>query len=258
MKVIIIEDGHNIALSTKRQLESYTELPIKVIKILSCVAEAVEYFTTTDSEVDLIISDIELSDGLCFDIFDKLKMKCPIIFATAYNEYWQKAFDTNSIDYLLKPISKKNLYESIGKFIETKTYYDSKESESTNEVVDFIKKMNEKETSFKSRFLLSVGNKYEVLSADQIKYIYSADKLSFIVNDENKKFATYDSLDKLDSQLESKKFFRINRKYIINVKFIKQLKPFFKGKIIIILDDNNEELVVSQSKANAFRSWLNY
>jgi two-component SAPR family response regulator len=115
MKVVILEDGLNIAAQMKRNIESYND-QIKVVQILSCVEDAKDYFDDNDLP-DLIFSDIELSDGLCFEIFEDMYVNCPIIFTTAFNEYWQKAFSTNSIDYLLKPISKKFSHKLFSLFL---------------------------------------------------------------------------------------------------------------------------------------------
>ena len=253
MKVVIIEDGLNIAAQMKRNIESYSE-DAKVVQILSCVADARDYFDENNFP-DLILSDIELSDGLCFDIFEDLNIDCPIIFTTAFNEYWQKAFSTNSIDYLLKPISKQSLYKSIDQYVNIKSFYD----ESNKKVSNFIKNIELVEEKKKERFLLRKGNKYELVNIVDLKYIVSADKLSFFTTKDNVKYASYDSLDKIETQLDSTKFFRINRKYIVNISCVKEIIPHSRGKILIHLHQGEgDELIVSQSKANEFRNWLNY
>lgn len=252
MKVVIVEDGFNIAAQMKRNIESYND-DMYVVKILSCVADAKDYFGENNFP-DLIFSDIELSDGLCFDIYKDLKIDCPIIFTTAYNEYWQKAFSTNSIDYLLKPISKESLHKSIDQYLNIKSFY-----ESNNKVTSFIENIDLEEGKKKERFLLKKGNKYELVKIEDLKYIFSADKLSFFTTKDNIKYASYDSLDKIESQLDSTKFFRINRKYIVNVGCVKEIRPYSRGKILIHLHQGEgDELIVSQSKANEFRNWLNY
>lgn len=253
MKVVIIEDGLNIAAQMKRNIESYSE-DAKVVQVLSCVADAKDYFDENNFP-DLILSDIELSDGLCFDIFEDLNIDCPIIFTTAFNEYWQKAFSTNSIDYLLKPISKQSLYKSIDQYVNIKSYYD----ESNKKVSNFIKNIELVEEKKKERFLLRKGNKYELVNIVDLKYIVSTDKLSFFTTKDNVKYASYDSLDKIETQLDSTKFFRINRKYIVNISCVKEIIPHSRGKILIHLHQGEgDELIVSQSKANEFRNWLNY
>lgn len=254
MNVVIIEDGLNIAAQMKRNIESYSD-DVKVVKILSCVSDAKEYFMKNNFP-DLIFSDIELSDGLCFDIFDDLKIDCPVIFTTAFNEYWQKAFTTNSIDYLLKPISKKKLHQSIGRYEEIRSFYDS--NSQSKQLTELIKNTEVKEKK-KERFLLRKGNKYELVNVDDLKFVLSSDKLSFFITKNNQRYSSYDSLDKLEAQLSSNKFFRINRKYLVNIDCIKQIVPHTRGKLLLYLHEsgNSDELIVSQSKANEFRNWLN-
>lgn len=255
MNVIIIEDGLNIAAQMKRNIETYNN-QIKVIQILSCVEDAKDYFDDNDFP-DLIFSDIELNDGLCFEIFEDMRVNCPIIFTTAFNEYWQKAFTTNSIDYLLKPISKQSLHKSIDQYLNVKSFYDT--NNSSENITDFMSNIKESESEqrVKERFLLKKGNNYELVNVADLKYILSSDKLTFFITKDNQKFSSYESLDKLESQLDSAKFFRINRKYIVSVDYVKQIRPYSRGKILVYLHDN-DELIVSQSKANEFRNWLNY
>tara|TARA_B110000977_G_scaffold112786_1_gene146097 strand:+ start:4583 stop:5341 length:759 start_codon:yes stop_codon:yes gene_type:complete len=252
MKVVVIEDGVNIAAQMKRNIELYSD-DTNVVQVLSCVADAKEYFNENNLP-DLIFSDIELSDGLCFDIFEDFKIDCPIIFTTAFNEYWQKAFTTNSIDYLLKPISKQTLHKSIDQYLDVKSFY-----ETNNKISSLIKNIESEEDKKKERFLLRKGNKYELVNIIDLKYIVSADKLSFFTTKDNQQYASYDSLDKIETQLDPSKFFRINRKYVVNISCVKQIIPHSRGKILIHLHQGeSDELIVSQSKANEFRTWLNY
>ncbi len=115
MNVVVIEDGPSIAQSMKKYIEEYSS-EYKVVKILSGVDESIEYFENSE-EPDLIFSDIELNDGLCFEIFENSIINCPIIFTTSYNEYWQRAFKLNSVDYLLKPVTKQKIVDSLGALV---------------------------------------------------------------------------------------------------------------------------------------------
>lgn len=257
INVVVIEDGPNIAENMKKYIEAYDTSTVRVVAMLSSVEEGLGYFSNHEMP-DLIFSDIELNDGLCFEIFENSELCCPIIFTTSYNEYWQKAFKTNSIDYLLKPITKKKIFDSMTFFHELKKYY---ERDTNNEkLIKFIKdlKVVDDNKVYKERFLLKMGNKYNLVIVNNIKYLYSSDKLSYVVTKDRERYSSYDSLGKLEEELNPKIFFRINRKMIINIDYINKVKPFFKGKLIVVmLGDDEEEYVVSQTRANSFRKWLN-
>ena len=256
MNVVVIEDGPNIAEKMKKYIEAFDTSTVRVVAVISSVEEGLEYFSKHDMP-DLIFSDIELNDGLCFEIFENSELFCPIIFTTSYNEYWQKAFKTNSIDYLLKPITKKKIFDSMSFFHELKNYY---ERDTDNEkLIKFIKKLKANDDKvYKERFLLKMGNKYNLVIVNNIKYLYSSEKLSYVVTKDGERYSSYDSLGKLEEELNPKRFFRINRKMIINIDYINKVKPFFKGKLIVVmLGDDEEEYVVSQTRANSFRKWLN-
>lgn len=255
MKVIVIEDGHNIARKMKKYIEEYDSESVLVVKIISSVQDGIDYFESYEMP-DLIFSDIELSDGLCFEIFKGHKFLCPIIFTTSYNEYWQKAFKTNSIDYLLKPITKEKIFESMNFFVDLKKYYQS--NDDNNKLIKFIKDLkSSSDLIYKERFLLKMGNKYSLVLVNDIKYINSSEKLSYIITNNGKRYSTYESLNKIEPELDPKQFFRINRKMIVNIDFISKVMPFFKGKLIVVLLGDDEEFQVSQTRANNFRKWLN-
>jgi len=239
----------------RKYIEEYSS-DFKVVQILTGVDEALEYFETSE-EPDLIFSDIELNDGLCFEIFEKTIINSPIIFTTSYNEYWQRAFKVNSIDYLLKPVSREKIFKSIKLFEKTKEYYD--EDYNNAKLMELIKSVKlEEKPVYKERYLLKKGDKYNLVNVTDLMYIYSSEKLSYLVDKDGACYFSYDSLSKIESELKPEFFFRINRKYIVNINFIKKVKPFFKGKLIIIMSDTDEELVVSQVKANSFRKWLSF
>ena len=234
MKVVIIEDGPSIAQKMKKYIEEYSPA-FKVVKILSSVDESLVYFDTAETP-DLIFSDIELNDGLCFEIFEKTIITCPVIFTTSYNEYWQRAFKLNSIDYLLKPISRGKIFESIELFQKIKEYYGT--DNSNDKLLDLIKsvKVDEK-PAHKERYLLKKGDRYNLVNVSDLMYVYSSEKLSYMVDKEGGRYFSYDSLSKIEGELKPELFFRINRKYIVNINYIKKVKPFFKGKLVIIMSD---------------------
>lgn len=256
MKVVILEDAPAIAKSMKNYVEAFRS-DVKVEKILDSVEDSINYFQVHGMP-DLIFSDIELSDGLCFEIYENIKIKCPIIFTTSYNEYWQKAFKLNSIDYLLKPLTKAKVFESMDKYMKVKDFFSfGGDNDKLNALIQSIGHST-KTSQYKERFLLKKGDKYNLVNIKDIKYVFSSDKLSTIVDKDDTNYYSYDSLSKIDEELNPDLFFRINRKYIINIDYIDKVKPFFKGKLVLILKDSDLEVVVSQSKANSFRKWLSF
>jgi len=255
MKIVIIEDGINIALNMKKYIEEY-DSSNQVVQILGSVEEAIDYFKYSPCP-DLIFSDIELNDGICFDIFSEVEMKCPIIFTTSYSEYWQKAFKLNSIDYLLKPIIRKKIANSFELLKEVKEFYkDEQDTDRINNILQAISK--DTQPVYKERFFLRKGDRYHLIKAQDVVYIYSSEKLTNIVVRGGEKYFSYVSLSKIEHEVDPAKFFRINRKYIVNIDHIQKVIPFFKGKLTIIMSENEKELLVSQAKANYFRNWLNF
>ncbi len=255
MNIVVIEDAAAIAKTLKKYIEEY-DPSYKVVKILKSVESSIEYLSIHKMP-DLIFSDVELNDGVCFEIFESIDIKCPIIFTTSYSEYWQKAFAVNSINYLLKPITKKQIFDCINQYENTKGYYNDEEH--NLEVRNLLNSLiREKKAQYKERFLFKKGNKYSIVNVNDIVYITSSEKLTFIIDDKDNQFLTYESLSNFEPQLRPTLFFRISRKFIINMNFIKNVKPYFKGKLKVVIGNNNKELIVSQSRAPEFKKWLNF
>lgn len=228
----------------------------KVVKILKSVESAIEYFTIHKMP-DLIFSDVELNDGICFEIFKSIEIKCPIIFTTSYSEYWQKAFDVNSINYLLKPITKKQIFDCIKQFENTLGYYNNEEH--NQEVRNLLNSLiREKKAEYKERFLFKKGDQLAIVNINNVVYITSSEKLTFIVDDEDNQYLTYESLLNFEPQLRPSLFFRISRKFIINMNYINSVKPYFKGKLKVSVGRSNKELIVNQARASEFKKWLNF
>lgn len=251
-KILIIEDEERTAQQLKKNILSYPQKNT-VLAVLGSVKDALAYFDK-HPEPDLLFCDIELNDGICFQIFEQHPLKCPIIFTTAYDEYWQEAFQTNSIDYLLKPIAKKNLFNSLDKVHAIQDYY-AKDGANLEKLVALYKE----KSHFKDRLLIKVGNRFRVVECKEIAYIFSEDKISTILTHKLEKHLTYESLDQLEKILHPKYFFRANRKYLIHISAIASIHNFFKGRLMVYLKPNLEEgvkIIVSQAKAKAFKKWI--
>ncbi len=198
---------------------------------------------------DLIFMDIQLSDGLSFEIFEKLKINSNIIFTTAFDEYAIKAFKVNSIDYLLKPISSEDLIFAIEK-AEKNT-----KIEVINDVYSLINEIKNKE--YKTRFLVKQGTRLISLPINEIAVFYSEDKVNFVIDRNKKRYILDLSLDLIEASINPKDFFRINRGVIASISSIEEVHTHLNGKLKIHLNvDLKEEVFVSREKASAFKQWL--
>ena len=249
MKVLIIEDE----MLARQQIIHYLSdinLEIEVVGTLESVAEGTDWFQK-NLPPDLIISDIKLTDGLSFEIFQNAKPECPVIFTTAYDQYAIKAFELNSIGYLLKPFDKEKLRESVEK---VKVNSPAVNNLDLRQLADMI---FQQRPEYKSRFLVKIGQKIKAISVDKIAYFYSHDKLTFLQTRMQEKFPLDQSLDELQNLLDPTDFFRLNRKFIVHFEGIKEVHPYFKGRLKVDLQPPmDEDIVVSSEKTPSFKAWL--
>ena len=250
MKTIIIEDEKPAARLLHRKLE---KINIKVDVMLHSVEESIEWFSKNEHP-DLIFLDIQLSDGLSFEIFDKITIKSAIIFTTAYDEYALRAFKLNSIDYLLKPIDEDDLQTAVNKF---KTNLPKQEV--VNLDFEQIKKMlqNPFEKSFKTRFTVKIGQHLKVITIDEIECFFSENKGTYIHTFDNRNYLIDGTLELLENELDLKNNFRISRKFIIPLKSIKEIQIHSNSRLKIILPTYKEdEVIVAREKVQDFKSWI--
>ena len=254
MKTIIIEDEKPAARLLQRKLE---KLNVRVEVMLHSVQEAIDWFSKNEHP-DLIFLDIQLSDGLSFELFEKVEIKSAVIFTTAYDEYALRAFKLNSIDYLLKPIDEEELSVSISKF---KTHFlKSKEGIFTSQM-DFekIKKMfqNSFDQDFKKRFTVKIGQHLKVISTDEIECFFSENKGTYIHTFDNRNYLIESTLEVLEQELYTKDFYRISRKFIISMKAIKEIVVYSNSRLRVILPTfKDEEVIVSREKVSDFKNWI--
>ena len=254
MKTIIIEDEKPASRLLQRKLE---KLNVRVEVMLHSVQEAIEWFSNNEHP-DLIFLDIQLSDGLSFELFEKVEIKSAVIFTTAYDEYALRAFKLNSIDYLLKPIDEEELSVSISKF---KTHFlKSKEGIFTSQMdFDKIKKMfqNSFNQDFKKRFTVKIGQHLKVISTDEIECFFSENKGTYIHTFDNRNYLIDSTLEVLEQELDAKDFYRISRKFIISIKAIKEIVVYSNSRLRVILPTfKNEEVIVSREKVTDFKNWI--
>lgn len=250
MNVLIFEDEK---LASERLIELLQELrpDLTVVNSIKSVEAAVLWLENND-QPDLIISDIQLLDGTSFEIFSQVKVECPVIFTTAYDQYAIKAFEVNSVDYLLKPIQSEKLATALEKF--------SSQGQSGNSGVDIeqIRALIKKENpEYKSRFLVKVGQKIRAIPIEKVAYFFSRDKLTYIVTFENQKYPIDQTLEEIDGLLNPKDFFRINRKFVVHFNAVADIHPYFKGRVKLGLSPEiDEDIVVSSEKTPVFKQWL--
>lgn len=250
MKVVIIEDEKPSARRLARMLD---ELGIEAHQMLHSVSESVMWFQNNEHP-DLILLDIQLSDGLSFEIFEQVKVDSAIIFTTAYDEYALKAFKLNSIDYLLKPIDDDELESAINKF-------KSNQSQAQNMQVDLdqIRRLliNPLDKNYKERFTVKVGQHLKIIPIDEIECFYSENKGTYIYTTDKRDYLIDSSLEQLDSLLNPLKFFRVNRKFYVNLNSIKDIISYSNSRLKLILNSfSDHEIIVSREKVKDFKNWI--
>ena len=250
MNIIIIEDEKPAARLLQRKVE---KLGFTINQMLHSVEEALVWFKN-NKHPDLIFLDIQLSDGLSFEIFEKVEIKSAVIFTTAYDEYALRAFKLNSIDYLLKPIDEDDLEVAINKF-------QSQKQKPEIQQFDFeqIKKMliNPAEKSFKTRFTVKIGQHLKVITTDEIECFYSENKGTYIRTLDGRDYLIDAILEVVENELNPKDFFRISRKFIVPLKAIKEIQIHSNSRLKVILPTyKNDEVIVSREKVQEFKTWL--
>lgn len=250
MNVIIIEDEKPAARRLSRML---AELNIEVQQMLHSVEESLNWLQN-NKHPELIFLDIQLSDGLSFEIFEEIEVNSAIIFTTAYDEYALRAFKLNSIDYLLKPIDEDELANAVHQF---KKKQPQKQDLMVN--LDDIKKLliNPVDRKFKRRLSIKVGAHIKIISMDDIECFYSENKATYIFTNEKRSFLLDNSLETWQEQLDPAQFFRVNRTFIIHLNAIKDIIAYSNSRLKVILESYKEqEIVVSRERVKDFKSWI--
>lgn len=250
MNVIIIEDEKPSARRLQRMLKV---LDINAETMLHSVEESIEWFQNNEHP-DLIFLDIQLSDGLSFEIFEAIDIKSAVIFTTAYDEYALQAFKLNSIDYLLKPIDDEDLEKAVEK-------YKGRTPQKQAVTLDFddIKKLlvNPIEREYKKRFSVKVGQHLKLINIEDIECIYSENKGTYAYTNEGRNYLLDATLDQLEADLAPNVFFRTSRKFYINVNAIKDIISYTNSRLQIKLNRFNEQdIIVARERVKDFKNWL--
>ncbi len=251
MNVIIIEDEKPSARRLQRML---SRIDVETQIMLHSVEESIHWFNTNEHP-DLIFLDIQLSDGLSFEIFEAIDIKSAIIFTTAYDEYALQAFKLNSIDYLLKPIDEDDLAKAVSKYKERSS--DQKQIVTLD--FDDIKKLlvNPIEREYKKRFSIKVGQHLKLINIDDIECFYSENKGTYVYTNSGRYYLLDTTLEHLEDELEPQTFYRINRKFFVNINAIKDMISYTNSRLQIKLNTYNEQdVIVARERVKEFKKWL--
>lgn len=251
-KVLLIED-EKPAAEWLQQLILRVDPRISILAVIDSVSGAVEWFER-HSAPDLVFMDIQLADGISFDIFERVKVLCPVIFTTAYEEYAIKAFKVNSIDYLLKPIAWIELEAAFQKFVQQTTNSTTHQPVSI-ELLKRVKEMMRKQ--YKTRFVIKVGDHLKSIPVEEILFFYSLEKASYLCTNDFRTYLVDYSLDRISEMIDEQRFFRINRKYILSSQSIADIVIYSNSRLKIKLKKPDQEsIIVSRDKVHEFKEWL--
>lgn len=252
MKVLIIEDEAPAFRRLQKILEEI-EPGIHIVEVIDSVEESVKWLNNHHCP-DLIFMDIQLSDGISFEIFDQVKIARPVIFTTAFDEYMLRAFKVNSIDYLLKPIKVEDLSRSLQKYDQMKKVFGDQGSPDLNELIRSIRLDDKK---YKNRFLVKQGEKLISIETSSIAYFQTRHGVVQLVTNDDKKYLMDQTLDELTHQLDPERFFRANRQFLIHFPSIKTVHKHLKGKLFLELHlSTTEPIIVSSEKSSLCKVWL--
>ena len=250
MKVVIIEDETPAANRLIKLLRNVDDC-VDIVGRFDSVESAVIFFQAA-AAFDLAFMDIQLADGLSFDIFSKVKITAPVIFTTAFDQYTLKAFKVNSIDYLLKPIDENELQQAVEKY---KQLYSKKENDFSDKILKMMQEMAA--VKYKERLLIKRGQQLSYLKTDTTAYCYADGKLCYAVDFNNNKYLLETNLSELEEQLQPNKFYRINRSLLVNIDAVKKVHTWLGGRLKLELSlSANAETIVSRDRVNGFKDWL--
>lgn len=247
MKIVILEDEGRAVNHLKRLIGEVAP-HMELTGTFETVSEAIS-FLEEEPPVDLIFSDVQLADGTSFEIFSRLKISCPIIFTTAYDTYAIEAFNTNGIDYLLKPIEAERLRQAIEK---------AEQLSSKGRLDDLLSLITPRDTrTYKSRFMVKVGEKIKTILTEEILAFYSFEKTTYLFTRDKRNYIIDYSIEDLESMLDPGNYFRINRKYIVSIKACSQIIAWSNSRLKIDIEGiDDHKIVVARERVREFKQWL--
>jgi len=250
MNIIIIEDE----LKTARSLESLI-LSLRphanITGRYQSVEESVQNLSNREAP-DLIFMDVQLADGLCFEIFKSVKISCPVVFCTAFDEYSLEAFKANGVDYILKPFSKEGVSDALNKVDDLRNFFQQKTLPNLENLLAKLDAPPEKTT-----FLVFKNQKYTTVTTQNIAFFFIRNEVTSLMTFDKQEFVLNQSLDQVAATVSSRQFFRINRQYLVNFKAIKEIEHYFLRKLLVrLVIDAPDKLTINKEKAHAFMSWM--
>lgn len=251
MNVLIIENEKPAADKLRRLLKNIAP-SIIVAGVLETVEHSINWFLKNDSP-DLILMDIQLDDGICFEIFESVKISTPIIFTTAYDEYAIRAFKVNSVDYLLKPITKQALEEALNKF---KNLFSASSKQINEQILNHLHEQLGKE--YKSRFFVKVGEHCKSIASSEIACFYIVERSTFFITTSGNQYDTEHSMEQLEKLLDPQLFFRVNRQMIVNINAITDIVTYSASTLRVKISQEEKvgEILISREKVKLFKKWL--
>ncbi|MEL6560109.1 MAG: LytTR family DNA-binding domain-containing protein [Bacteroidota bacterium] len=253
IKILIVEDEDSAVNRLKKELNQIADCSFELLKVIDSIQETVEW-VNQGNLADLIFMDIRLTDGLSFEIFNQTEVKCPVIFTTAYDEYALQAFKVNSVDYLLKPIDPNDLKIAIEKFM-------ASTEDSTQDYLNQIKGLVDqfRPHKFRSSFLVSFRQKMMLIDIDEVAYLYVKERGVFLKKKDGLEYVIDFFLDDLEKQLDPDKFYRANRQFLVARSTIKEIEPYFNGRLTLSINPQPHTMVIiSKEKATHFKRWADY
>jgi DNA-binding LytR/AlgR family response regulator len=249
MNILVVENEMPAADRLVRLLKK-VDRSMNIIAVVETVEDTINKLQE-GVQPDLILMDIQLDDGLCFEIFDTIRVDIPVIFTTAFDEYTLKAFKVNSIDYLLKPVDEDSLKAAIAKF--RKLYADNDPFKR-----DFRQLIHEFRNQYRSRFLIKIGEKYKSVPISEISYFHICERNVFLNDKNGKDYGLDYSLEQLEGMLDPRKFYRINRECIVNIDSISYMNSYSSSRLQLALSNRKEDdlFVISREKVSAFKKWV--
>lgn len=249
MRVVIIEDETPAAEKLQKAIRK-VDPSVEITAVLPSIADSVSWLKQNPMP-ELLFMDIQLGDGLSFKIFDEVNISSPVIFCTAFDEYWQDAFEHNSIDYLLKPVKQDKLEAAMNKYDKLKQHFEA----SFRQLQQWQQQPGSNNS--RKRFLVKRGTDYVSVKTEDIAYFYATHKLVCMVDNRNQKFILDQSLADIEKQLDASQFYRVNRKYLVQLNAIKKIKSYPKSKLQLEVEPaTSEEIIISQENVAGFKEWM--
>ena len=250
IRIVMLEDEEPAAKRLQKLIRE-TESDAEIVAVLDSIAKAKTWLQQNPSP-DLMLVDIHLADGISLELFKQTQVQCPLIFTTAYDEYALQAFKLNSIDYLLKPVKKEELFNALEKFRKQKA-----KEQPPVDVQKLLETMQQPAAQYRDRFIIRYGEHIKTIEVKDVSYFYTESRANFLVTVEGKRYVIDFNLDGLERMLNPKNFFRINRQFIVSLNAIEDMTAWTKARVLIKLKPSNkQETIVSTERSPEFKKWL--